>query len=1074
MKTCRLDDFDGNWLSQHTDVSRILPFSVTGCYENYCQWPTDVNRYDKPRIRSDEISNLDQYQKNGNRYKLGYQHSADTPGESSINVSTLDTAKGFVGYDENNGTTTLQCVGELDNVCEDEPDAYTNAEIDAMVSTAPDNLKNEGQPTPLNSSELSDVGRGGQFTISRCWNSDTNNQDPIVTCQGNDCASANSNCQAHVSGCNQNMCSLSEDDAENGTRILIETANGFKTIGGITKDNMGSTPELFNVDQIRNITCDENHSKPSTDPTDQSKLFGGGTGIENIKIYCDTKNGTFTIDNKCGVTQCPQDISSINDLIHLTEHNANSVCPSLSMIDSHTESYSGTNTTPPQPAPISDIPVLTRNEYCSNLTADPVLHDYNKARYEWTGGTINKYDSCGIPSTLSDTQTGLTSIGTVVEKCNYEPNVFDIPKRSVSGCQPKICRLPQMQEGYYYDLNAYPNLTVGEKYSTDSLLNRNYYQTPNAQPSYLSDTDFNKITTDYSDGLIRCSTGYNGTVDIECIQTEDDINNNQTHEFNITGCNINKCVLPDPAPTEIEQSSTLQNKIAADAGGSVSVIDLLGTPNDPGITCKENFSQNQSSAITCANEGDGFQGIDSFCSENTCSIPLTLPADQSNAVYTIREDLGNENFPASVPADDNLRNYLRDIGSNINQNICYTNLPVGDTHETVSNLTNITCNTDYCDGVTVLGCTSDGQPLSIDGCQEKYCTLPSFSDSNNILYNFSGVRDKLETLEGIQGIGLTKSQVEATFSRFNQNLSCASFANQSGTNVTIDCPVDGQEFTLSGCSELDQIPDRTHTNGSVIYSYYPVGCNLSKDNAFVFLSGTDILGSGNDGGQSITHELDRSNVSAKPEVYYYRKLDPSDPDYLGDEPEYSVNIPDGWSNDGDNGWYSVPYYLHYIELEQSQINSRMEDFMNTSKDMCDKVDSCRGFNVTSFNAITSEIDAINKADARDETNGSVSESALQSFIQDPTNNFLEMGTFRSDQKGDNCGSHLDVTVVDFHNDWGQTTTAGGNSYIYRDHNGKDVLNPQVVPNNAPIYFKQIRTGDTSGDGSIGYTNVDEP
>ena len=68
--------------------------------------------------------------------------------------------------------------------------------------------------------------------------------------------------EATVSGCSQNLCTLSDEDALSGTRILIEREDGFISIGGPNKENMdGSERIYFNVDQIRNITFDEKFFK---------------------------------------------------------------------------------------------------------------------------------------------------------------------------------------------------------------------------------------------------------------------------------------------------------------------------------------------------------------------------------------------------------------------------------------------------------------------------------------------------------------------------------------------------------------------------------------------------------------------------------------------------------------------------------------------------------------------------------------------------------------------------------------------------------------------------------------------
>ena len=54
--------------------------------------------------------------------------------------------------------------------------------------------------------------------------------------------------EAKVQGRIQNKCKLSELDARSGTRLLIETSKGYKTVGGATIDNLDTS---FNVDQIR-------------------------------------------------------------------------------------------------------------------------------------------------------------------------------------------------------------------------------------------------------------------------------------------------------------------------------------------------------------------------------------------------------------------------------------------------------------------------------------------------------------------------------------------------------------------------------------------------------------------------------------------------------------------------------------------------------------------------------------------------------------------------------------------------------------------------------------------------------
>ena len=233
--------------------------------------------------------------------------------------------------DPNGQGTTGKCIpGTRNNI---EPE-YKNYEIDVMLKDAwsicdelltTDDDKSsckakliKGQPyknnvntdgtvnkTPLNSQDLLEVGRGGPFTISRCWRRNTTGVKPTVKCERTS-ASVDGGCkytrkhiedsgnkancsEANVSGCKQNKCKLSTSDAQNGTRLLIETSAGqYATVGGATGDGMDID---FNVDQIRRVTCDYNFSK-----IDPSKTFG--------HVWCDTDGGNLLIQNPCNKTKC--------------------------------------------------------------------------------------------------------------------------------------------------------------------------------------------------------------------------------------------------------------------------------------------------------------------------------------------------------------------------------------------------------------------------------------------------------------------------------------------------------------------------------------------------------------------------------------------------------------------------------------------------------------------------------------------------------------------------------------------------------------------------------------------------
>jgi hypothetical protein len=1129
-----LNDFHSVWLSNYPDTERVLPLSVSGCLENYCTWPTisgDQPSYDRPMRRDPTKSGIDEgvlssMQNSNGRYQLGYQYESNNPEDKSIDYTTRKTAREYVGYEESDNSVKITCVGQNDQVCEEEP-PYQIDEIDEMItSISPEILKKGQNDTLLTTTELSNMGRGGNFTTRRCWNSTST---PDVTCQGSvDCSDSNSStCEASVSGCFQNKCTINSSDALGGTRVLIEKIDDlgqpiFLSVGGTDLENIG---ESFNVDQIRNITCDFNHSKPTIGGTPENP-YGGGSGIEDIVIECQSNDTNFTIINKCGATVCGNTIDSIDELINLTNHNGdvNTVCPNQSFIDSHDTFYTGTNSTPSTNSlsNISDYDTITTKEYCRNdAFSNQSLFDFNASRYKLNGNDYTCYNQDTLPDNL---QNGLSSVGSVRDSCNYAPNTFENPKRSVRGCQPKLCILPPQSPGYIYNTDL---LTPNEYYSTDSILKRDYYEGINGErPSYLVESEYNKLTFDQD--LITCGNGYTGSVEISCSQTESEHRSGEYNTMNISGCSLNQCTLPTSLVSGITLSDTLSQS------GTYSVPELLA-----GMSCSNHHSVNPNYEISCETQDGVFTGMETYCSANTCTIPPIINvSDETNSKYTNRlrvldsgtvdiNSIPDSELPASLIISDGLgdtervsREELRGeiynyVKPPINHQMCYENLPNSGTSSSVSDLSSVTCNSVICSGSPILTCgTEEGvnTDLQVSGCEEKYCILPTLS-SNTMLYNFGGVREKLELVSSINRgsqsttPGLTKDQVEQVFNHGNVTLGCASFAerdveeNPTGDTPeqlipTIECRNNGDEFLLTGCRHLQQL-EQNHTTGDIIYSYYPSGCPIIKENAFVYLSGTDLFGRGeNTSGQSVTHSLDRNNPVIEPnentEYYYYKNKAESSEDepihaYSSDPPILS----DGsvWSQDNEadvnENWYKVPMVINYTGLSQSQINTKMKSFMDVNKDMCDKISSCEGFNITRFNRLTSEIDAIEKADARviDDTDdslsiGSVRTEVLATFLSDPTNDFLEYGTMKGEQTDTRCNSHMDVTVVGFHDDWGGTTGEGGNSYVYNSTtvNGlsQDVLNHNIVPHNSSIYFKKNTLTTPVDNPLMGFTSNDIP
>jgi len=1029
----------GSWLSENVSINRSLPFSVKGCLENNCKWPTQPESYDRPKIRSSNIESIEQYQTSDGRYKLGYKN---------IDPQSVNTAKSFVGYNDD-GSTTLECfVPDEDGNCEDEPE-FTNEEINQLNENISAEIRTKGQPTSLTSEQLTNVGRGGPFAVSRCWHRAVESEPPSVICNGEDCARENSECIADVSGCSQNECLLNEQDAETGTRITVETSPGvYQTVGGPLKENMNIS---FNVDKIRNITCDENYSKPNISPNDSEKPFGGGEGVENIKIKCLENLGTFTLENKCGVTECtPNTIDSIDGLIHLKDnsHDKHSVCPIKSFVDTHRHAY-GDNL----PTQINvDLLETIESEICSlSSSVNETIDVYNKNRYQWNGDNY----VCGLPIVDNIENKGLSSVGVVSEKCNYAENSFDDPKRTVSGCQPKLCTLPSVKPiGYEYNSSIYPYMVNGSTSSTDIIVNRGYFQTVEEPLTFLENPEHFTSTNI----PISCSEGYNGEVELSCEQNAEEYSGVTQiyNELTLSGCEINRCRLPDNSTDYVD----LENGVVAD-GTSLYEPEYINS----NIVCKTNSSRNMDTQILCESPDGVFSGIEEFCVENVCRIPETI--SMQDETHVIRVGLSDGTFPDSVDADDTtLTTYLTSVGRHKDPRQLYQELPSGSLFHNLSDL-DISC-CENCYGSSVLNCPTNETDLEISGCQEKYCRLPSFLDSNTMLYNFSAVSDKLEKLEQIQEQGITKEQLYDTFNHFSIPFSCSSFATSDGTTPMVECAENGQDFTLSGCGPLEHDTSRDNTNGSIIYSYYPSGCNIIKENAFIHISGAELFQTEEEFGSSITHKLrgeeNGGPVEEKETGYYYKKID--------DNEEFSEDPPNEWE---ENGWAKIPYHIHYEERDQNVINTKMNIFMDNSKQICDQIETCHGFNVIPFNAMSSELDAISKADARND-DGSVNIDVLREFIQNTDNKFLEMGTFKSEQKGGLCEGNVSISRYDFHNEWGGSdNTEEGNPLVYnRLPNGKDVVSHRAIPANSAVYFKKIIVDEPSGNGNKGFTNLDEP
>ena len=1022
-------------------IDRTLNFSVGGCQENYCKWPTTSLTYNKPRTRDLDTLPENIQDESGHRYQLGYKLSN---GSIEYSSDMPRTARDLVGFDETQ-SPELVCEDE----CLDEP-TFTRAEIIGMIENVPDETKIKGQPELYGTPHLDEVKRGGPFTISRCWRPVA--PVPSLICNGNNCNNAESSeCEAQITGCEQNKCTLKPSDATNGTRILIETLNSngvseYKSIGGINSDNM-DIPS-FNVDQIRNITCDFNHSK---------------TGESIITIKCPEDEGEFEITNGCEATQCGDQLK-IDGLINLTNHlgDINTVCPNQTWMESHSSFY-GENI-PPTLSSLMDTSIITSSENCIVDNEDVLV--YNKERYVLDGKKY-KCNSNTSGYERDNPLYGISSVGSVEEECNYLPDTTE-PIRTVSGCQPKLCILPTAPIGYEYN----SILTPGSHYSTDSIFNR---ETRIGGNVFLPGGIYDNLNTN---DLITCSSthsaGGTNQVSLTCEQTSQQLQSGEYNDFVFSGCEENMCTLPG------------NEELSGYIFSSDFNINAPHTRSEvlENIQCTSDHSINpdNSEAFLCSETGGVFENVDLHCNENTCRIPPDILEDPSTAsIHSIRDNLRQENIDGFLDAnypeinrEENqaLKDYLISVGQPDNQHICYSMLDGEDLSSNecmgnqcgVSSLNQLRCH-DSCHGEPVYSCNADGGDFVFSGCSEKYCTLPSSSELDNILYNYGTARTKLQKLADIQEGRITKRQFQKTLDEYGGPLKCATYAQPSG-DTEIECNGNGQPFILTGCSHLTQNTDVNYSNGGIIYSYQGADCSGTKENAFIYISGTDVFGSGENAiGSSVTHTLDRSNTSETGEFYYHRNNDGN--------PEYRSRQPEGFE-EGVTDWTKIPMYLNYSIIDgEDSINSNMVKFKNTSKDMCDKISDCHGFSVSQINKLTSEIDTVEKAGARNDEDGTVNIEALRTYLANENNNILEYGTLKSEQKNNSCNQEL---ATDFHKEWGRTTDAGGNSYVYNHYDNQDVLNHRVIPTTSAIFFKKISNEDGSsvgGDENRGYTNADD-
>jgi hypothetical protein len=1119
------------------ESERYLNFSLEGCEINKCQWPTYAQsdtanlNYNKPRIRiadppdgyTDEVIDTTVISAlqdgNSNRYLLGYYHNI-TGDETDITQTpiAITTAEEWAGYSMTDDTSKLRCYsyeeGETSG-CQVE-EKYRNYEIDNMINSSTNDditeLAMKGQidrssfVTSDNvkwSEYFQNVKRGGPFIVERCFNQTV---EPNVMCQGDNdaqnCTGDDSSCSAELIGCEQNRCKLSKGDADTGTRLLVErsTNNGilYQTIGGVTNDNFeGDISPLISVDQIRNITCDEDYSV--------SNITEEGIAPEMV-IRCPVEGGDFIIENKCRRTMCDSEgtINEIDGVIKLINHNTFDVtsplrtCPTQSIYNSHIFNNSISSEDPP--ASVSELTTLTR-ENCKNININNpnygTIFDINKTRY--THNSADNTFSCqasGLYNKITSMSEDPDSNGNAIEKCNYVPGEGE-PSRSLRGCQPKLCHIPaSLPEGVIInDQFNYPGLDITAPFSID-IFDVNYHSGSDA--ININDNDIDNIQNIASETepqpLFKCMDGYHrtstGPIEFSCEQSSSDYSSGVTNPFGITeSCEINRCSIPETILTDGHNMTPGYN-----SDTTAKTVDEFMSE----VNCMGGYYRNDSIRILCNQVGEDpgefsinlqtQDGSDDPSDWEQYCLSFQCPVNDIFDITPISENERNITYEYSgepTPMNTFISGLI-EPEEDIHH--CYSDLRAGITHEQYSE---VTCNPEYCYGTANVGCSGNGESLNIHGCEEKYCRLPNIYSGTNINYNFNNKDTNLslsEKLMGLQAVqneegfdGITKLQFERTAT--SSPLICSTFAQAIAGGPTVSCNENGNEFIFDGCTPYEHNDDRTYTNGTTGYSYYPCGCSITKDNAFIYLSGTDIFSDNleNDSGESITHSLNRNELyTGEERPFYYYKYSSETPLYKSSEGEDEATLL-------SEGWYKIFMNIKYDVLQPSQRQSNMKHFIDTSREWCDRIESCAGFNVSKVSALTAEINAIDKCTeaqtgdekCRNQDTGEVDTDRLLTFLGGG-NKFLEMGTFKSEHKNAECYNYLACDrQTEFHRDWGDITSSGGNSYVYVNvssgSDNYDILNPDIVSENMSIFMRQITPSE--GEATLeqrGYTQFDEP
>tara|TARA_B100001123_G_scaffold447949_1_gene607201 strand:- start:8249 stop:13786 length:5538 start_codon:yes stop_codon:yes gene_type:complete len=1036
------------YLSENQSIPRNHYFSVGGCEENYCKWPTYNNiSYNSPqkRINNDE-----------KRFILGYKHD-------DLDMTTTQTARSFAGYIEGEGAT-LTC----DTECTPEPQ-YSYEEINNFLSEVnDDDIKAGGNDNLHTAESFHEVARGGPFSISRCWNQTTS---PTVICNGQECNKEDSDCNAVVSGCEQNKCTLSNEDQVNGTRIIIEGPLDnegkpmYDTIG-VKSDGSPKEHEAFNVDQIRHISCNNNYSKPLEDD---------GT-IKDIEIRCPVDGGEFVIDNRCIRTECEG--TKVVDRINLSSVNGdvNSICPNKTWENSHIAQHRGSNETD---ILVEDQGNINFNESCdpdSSEVSDEITQ-LNKSRY--TQETIDGTSS--IPLCNIDIQSQNIStfkIPTLAKSsCNYTPNInvsnpestFSKPQYELSGCQPNLCKIPNEEMGYTYN-----NLSPGDIVSKELLFGPYFSEN---KPDFIVQDSYDS----YINKSITCSEGYNGDVSLECNSSQPSCFPDCAEDFTMSGCSKNKCIIPNKeAPSGSDGRKVYDNlseeeqKLWDNIINQYNILgdDVIKTQYEEGeklttdelrITQESNCGPNHklnpnTPKITCPTDGKAFvnmirdkdTGTDGLCIEKTCSIPSELYDESDTTVNNIRKLIREGQLnqilldkEIDLPSDEQklreLKQYLFNTGSQdsqlgaykVSEGVDLTNIDQSDL--SMDNFRGITCSNNYY-GEPQINCTTD--EYSFTGCSEKYCSLPEYSDSR---FYKEDERKKLLTLQKIQGGGITEQQFNKTYKNSSLDFGCGPLAFKT-EDVVASCNTNGQTFEYKGCKER-VLPVENSTTGHIIYVYYPGTCVGRRNNAFIYISGTDIMDTEKSQGSSVTHNIITDTLDTAGDTYYYNTESG-----VAQEARPDIDDLQGTS------WIELQTKIKYEYKGDGLVEQNMKEFLDTTHKYADSNEDVGGYKLSKISKIAAEVYNIQKSGGKPDN---FNEGDLLAFLSEGKG-VLEFGTLISEQKSragldDSCILEINEGY-DWDEVWGERSSNDSNLWVYTDN---DILRHERIPSNTSIFFKKI-------------------